>query len=392
MLNRCFFFFLVIVFLILFIGCDDASLKKKADVVQLEGISSDVVPFAQSISAQDWRRHLQIIASDAYEGRPHGSTQITQYLKDFYENEKIPSPKATGDYFQKIPKAYIARHLSVFSKIYLRLTQHMLRDNERFSSSHVSDIEADTSKIKDDSNVIAYIKGGEKPEEVVVITAHMDHLGNICPSRYGVFFSASARFVHVPARTGCTKTIYNGADDNGSGTVALLEIAEAFKRAQEAGVVPKRSVAFIHFAVEEAGLLGSRYYIENPVFTLKNTVLNLNLDMVGRVDTKHSSNPNYVYVIGADIISTRVRKIHELINKKYVRLTLEHSNESVHRSDQHHFIKKNIPAIFYTNGTHDDYHKPTDDADKINYQVLEKRTRLAYYAAWEFANRTQKIK
>jgi hypothetical protein len=225
-------------------------------------------------------------------------------------------------------------------------------------------------------NVVAYIKGSEKPNEIVVISAHLDHEG---------------------IKDG---KIYNGADDDGSGTIALLEIAEAFKTAENAGNGPKRSILFLHVTGEEKGLLGSRHYTDNdPIFPLEDTVTNLNIDMIGRTDPKRKEGDrNYVYLIGSDKLSTELHNISEEVNSKYCNIELDYTyndendpNRFYYRSDHYNFAKNNIPVIFYFNGTHDDYHKPSDTPDKIEYDLLENRTKLVFYTAWEVANRNQRI-
>lgn len=227
----------------------------------------------------------------------------------------------------------------------------------------------------DSENVLAFIKGSEKPDEIIVISAHLDHEG---------------------IKNG---EIYNGADDDGSGSVALLEIAEAFKLAQNAGHGPKRSILFLHVTGEEKGLLGSSYYTDiEPIFPLENTVANLNIDMIGRIDPKREGDRNYIYLIGSDKLSTDLHNISEEANQKYAHVTLDYTfndendpNRFYFRSDHYNFAKNNVPVIFYFNGTHDDYHKPSDTPDKIEYDLLENRTRLVFYTAWELANRNDRI-
>lgn len=224
-------------------------------------------------------------------------------------------------------------------------------------------------------NVVAYIKGSTKPEEVLVISAHLDHEG---------------------IKNG---EVYNGADDDGSGTIAILEIAEAFKIAEKSGHGPKRSILFLHVTGEEKGLLGSRHYTDNnPIFPLENTVANLNIDMIGRTDPKRKEGDrNYVYLIGSDKLSTDLHNISEEVNKKYCNIELDYTfnddndpNRFYYRSDHYNFAKNNIPVIFYFNGTHDDYHQPSDTPDKIEYDLLENRARLVFHTAWEIANRESK--
>lgn len=225
-------------------------------------------------------------------------------------------------------------------------------------------------------NVVAYIKGSEKPDEIIVLSAHLDHEG---------------------IKDG---EVYNGADDDGSGTIALIEIAEAFKTAQNAGNGPKRSLLFLHVTGEEKGLLGSRHYTDNdPIFPLANTVADLNIDMIGRIDPKRTEGDrNYVYLIGSDKLSTELHNISEEVNNKYTNIELDYTyndendpNRYYYRSDHYNFAKNNIPVIFYFNGTHDDYHQASDTPDKIEYDLLENRTRLVFYTAWELANRDERI-
>ncbi|OUR90883.1 peptidase [Flavobacteriales bacterium 34_180_T64] len=224
-------------------------------------------------------------------------------------------------------------------------------------------------------NVVAFIKGSEKPNEFIVVSAHLDHEGIR------------------------GENIYNGADDDGSGTVALLEMAEAFQTAVKNGDTPKRSIVFLHVTAEERGLLGSRHYTDNdPIFPLEQTVANLNIDMIGRVDKLHTEDRNYVYAIGSDRLSEELKVISEVANNTYTKITLDYryddekdKNRYYYRSDHYNFAKHNVPVIFYFNGSHDDYHKPTDTPDKIEYDLLENRTRLVFYTAWELANREDRI-
>ncbi len=249
-----------------------------------------------------------------------------------------------------------------------------LNDSKEITTNTTFNITTEADNI-DSENVVAYIKGSEKPDEIIVISAHLDHEG---------------------IKDG---EIYNGADDDGSGTIAILEIAEAFKTAVNNGQGPKRSILFLHVTAEEKGLLGSSYYTDiDPVFPLENTVANLNIDMIGRIDPKRQGNRNYVYLIGSDKLSTDLHELSEKVNSKYTNITLDYKyndendpNRYYYRSDHYNFIKNNIPAIFYFNGTHDDYHRPTDTVEKIEYDLLENRTRLIFYTAWELANRTDRI-
>ena len=222
-------------------------------------------------------------------------------------------------------------------------------------------------------NVLGFLEGSDKKDELIIITAHYDHIG----------------------RNG--DQINNGADDDGSGTTSVLEIAEAFVAAKKDGKGPRRSILFMTVTGEEKGLLGSQYYTTNPVFPIKNTVANLNIDMVGRVDPKHVDNPDYVYLVGSDRLSSELHEISEKVNETYSQLELDYTfNDESHperiyyRSDHWNFAKNNVPIIFYFNGTHEDYHRPTDTVDKINFDMLVKRARLVYHTAWVLSNREER--
>lgn len=224
-------------------------------------------------------------------------------------------------------------------------------------------------------NVLGVIKGSELPNEYIFISAHYDHIGVI------------------------DGKVYNGADDDGSGTVGMMGIAKGFIKAKEAGVGPKRTIVFLANAGEEKGLLGSSYYVEHPIFALENTVCDLNIDMIGRGDEAHQNDSNFVYIIGSDKISTDLHKINELCNSAYTHMQLDYTynnendpNRFYYRSDHYNFARKGIPIIFYFNGTHADYHQEGDEVSKINFPLLVKRSQLTFYTAWEIANRKERIK
>ena len=318
-------------------SCSNSQSKSKSVVANPE-------TYAKTITANELKSMLFTYASDDFEGRKTGEPgqkKAVEFIKNQYVSAGIPSPISEDDYFQEIPASFLP------------------------------------NGTKDSENVLAYIKGSEKPEELVVISAHLDHIGI---SRNG--------------------EINNGADDDGSGTVAIIEIAEAFKVASKDGFTPKRSILFLHVSGEELGLYGSRYYTDvDPVFSLENTVANLNIDMIGRIDPKHEGKTNYLYLIGSDRLSTELHNLSEEVNKKYVNLEFDYTynatddpNRFYYRSDHYNFAKHNIPVIFYFNGTHADYHRPTDTADKINYGFLETRAQLIFYMAWELANRDERVK
>lgn len=227
------------------------------------------------------------------------------------------------------------------------------------------------------SNVLGFIEGTDKKDEVLIVSSHYDHIG-INPNGQ----------------------INNGANDDGSGTVSVLEIAQAFAQAKAAGKGPRRSILFLTVSGEEKGLLGSEYYADmSPVIPLEQTVGDLNIDMVGRVDDLHQGkSDNYIYVIGSDKLSSDLHKISEAANQKYVKMDLDYKYNDpqdperiYYRSDHYNFAKHQIPIIFYFNGLHADYHQPTDDVDKIDFRLAERSARLVFYTAWDIANRDQRL-
>ena len=227
------------------------------------------------------------------------------------------------------------------------------------------------------TNVIGFIEGTDKKDEYVFLTAHYDHLGKR------------------------DTVIYYGADDNGSGTVSIIEMAEAFSKAKAEGKEPRRSIVFMTFSGEEKGLWGSEYYSDNPIFPLEKTSVDLNIDMVGRIDPGRTTgdSTNYLYVIGDDKLSTDLKPISTNINSKYTNLELDYKfndpsdrEQIFFRSDHYNFAKKGVPVIFYFDGIHKDYHLPSDTVDKINFDLMEKRVRFIFLTAWEMANRENMLK
>jgi hypothetical protein len=236
----------------------------------------------------------------------------------------------------------------------------------------------ESTEIKSE-NVLGYLPGTDKKDELIVVTAHFDHIGK--------------------RSSGTGDIINNGADDDGSGTVAVMLMAKAFARAKKDGVGPRRSMLFMTVTGEEEGLLGSQYYTSNPVFPLANTVVDLNIDMIGRTDEKYKDNKNYVYVIGADKLSSELHTINEQMNSTYTHLTFDylyndekHPDRLYYRSDHWNFAKNNVPIIFYFDGIHEDYHKVTDQVEKIDFDLLATRAQAVFYTAWEIANRDERIK
>ncbi len=312
-------------------------IKNIKDSIQLVD-STLIIKYANTITTDEFSKHLYTYASDDFEGRKTGEPgqkKAVEFLKTYYINENIESAYGDDNYFQTIPADF-------------------------FSNTN----------IKSSENVLAFIEGSEKPDEIIIVSAHLDHLG----------ISDDGH-------------INYGADDDGSGTVALMEMAQAFTMAKKDGYGPKRSILFLHLTAEEIGKRGSEYYVQNPVFPLENTIANLNIDMIGRVDDIHKNNKNYIYLIGSDRLSKELHYISEKVNNAYFNIDLDYrynvegeKNRYYSRSDHYNFAKNGIPVIFYFNGEHNDYHLPTDTPDKIEYELLKKRTKLIFATTWQLAN------
>ncbi|WP_395044953.1 M28 family metallopeptidase [Flavobacterium sp.] len=323
----------------LFLSCS----TKKA--IQTKAKPLEINNYINSITQEELKTNLTVIASDEMQGRETGSEgqkMAGKYLIDQYKKAGISFPKGATDYYQKVPAAYL---------------------NQKRNEG-----------LQDSENIWAFIEGSEHPEEIIVVSAHYDHIG---------------------IKNG---EIYNGADDDGSGTVALLEIAQAFQKAKNEGHGPKRSILILHVTGEEHGLHGSRYYSENPLFPLKNTVADVNIDMIGRRDENHKDSNNYIYLIGSDYLSTDLYNICESVNSKFINLNIDYKyndradkNRFYYRSDHYNFAKNGIPSVFLFNGVHADYHKQSDEVDKIEFDALTKRTQLGFIITWEIANREKRI-
>jgi Zn-dependent M28 family amino/carboxypeptidase len=322
---------------IIILGCNSSqkTTSKKSD---------DALNYAETITSNELKEMLYVYAGDDMRGRMTGSEGqklAVRYLKEYYVAHGIKSPLGGDNYFQNVPASYLTK----------------------------------LKEPADSENVVAFIEGSEFPDEIIILSAHLDHVG-----------------------VDNDGNVFNGADDDGSGTVAMLEMAEAFQKAVIEGKGPKRSILFLHVTGEEIGLYGSRYYTENPLFPLANTVCNLNTDMIGRIDPDKVENPNYVYLIGSDKLSQELHDVSEEVAKKYSDLELDYTyndendpNRFYYRSDHYNFAKNNVPIIFYFNGVHADYHKISDTPDKIEYDLMEKRTKLIFHTAWEIANRETRI-
>ena len=307
--------------------------------------------YANSITVDDLKEYLYVLASDSMKGRETGTLgqrNAANFIVNFFKEIGIP-PYKYNTYLQKFKVRNVRRYGKWKEK-----------PNKKYIKGE---------------NIIGYIEGTDLKDELLVITAHYDHLG-----------------------TKEDSLIYNGADDNGSGTSSIMEIAQAFMLAKKEGNGPRRSVLIMPVSGEEKGLLGSKYYVDNPIYPLENTIANLNIDMIGRIDDYHD-NPDYIYLIGSDRLSTELHQISEDVNKQYINLELDYKfneeddpNRYYYRSDHYNFAKNNIPVIFYFNGVHADYHKTSDTVDKIHFGKIQKISRYIFFTAWELANRNERPK
>lgn len=237
------------------------------------------------------------------------------------------------------------------------------------------------TEIKDTKavDVLGYLPGTDLKNEVLVFSGHYDHIG----------LNAEG-----------PDKVNNGADDDGSGTTAVLELARAFSKAKKEGHGQRRSLLFLANVGEEKGLLGSEYYSDHPVFPLANTITDLNIDMIGRVGFEYQGKPDsagYIYLVGSEMLSKELKQISEKANNTYTKFHLDYKYDDpgdteriYYRSDHYNFAKHGIPIIFYTSGLHADYHQASDEVSKINFPLLAKRIKLVFYTGWELANRDKR--
>ncbi|GAB3015724.1 hypothetical protein GCM10027051_19630 [Niabella terrae] len=310
-------------------------------------------------------------------------------------SEVLPDAASVSDRYRPVPdeaeaeatKAIPAFYIS--DKIVQETGNHSISDLKKMTGTQITEpaVMPGTAAIKYQSgrktarvsNVLGMIEGTDKKDEYLFVTAHYDHVG-----------------------TDAKGNIYYGADDDGSGTVAVMNMAAAFAQAKKAGKGPRRTIVFMLVCGEEKGLWGSEYYSEHPVFPLDKTTADLNIDMIGRIDTERmlADTLNYVYVIGHNKLSSDLQPINEGANNKYTRLTLDYKfddpndpNRIYYRSDHYNFARKGVPILFFYDGMlQADYHKPTDTVDKINFPLLTKRAQMIFYTAWDIANRDALLK
>lgn len=328
-------------------------------VIPFFSFAQENLTYANSINKIDLYKHIEVLSSDSLEGRETGKPgqkMAAEYIANQFKKIGIP-PYKRKTYYQKF-KVKSERHICKCDDCDLTFFKRIFKANQTIRGE----------------NVLGYIEGSDLKDELLIITAHYDHLGK-----------------H-------DSLIFNGADDDASGVSAALEIAEAFMLAKKEGNGPRRSILIMPVSGEEKGLLGSRYYTNNPIYPLESTVANLNIDMIGRLDDWHD-NGNYVYLIGSDRLSYDLHDLNEKINNEYIGIDLDYRfndkddpNRYYYRSDHYNFAKNNIPVIFYFNGVHEDYHKPSDTIEKLDFDKINTITKLIFLTAWEIANRDDRIK
>lgn len=228
-------------------------------------------------------------------------------------------------------------------------------------------------------NIVAKLEGTDPvlKNEYIAIGAHYDHVG-----------------IGTPVKG---DAIYNGADDDGSGTTAVMAIAEAFAK----GARPKRSLLFVWHAGEEHGLWGSDYVTDHPPVPIQQIVTQLNLDMIGRTKAAGDTNPKNrelaepgeIFVVGSKMMSTELGELSERVNRSFLNLKFNYKYDDpndperiFYRSDHYNYARKGVPIIFYTDGVYEDYHQPSDSVEKIDFVQMEKVTRTVFATAWELGN------
>ena len=328
------------------------------------------------VSASLLKKHVYLLASDSLQGRETGTVgqlkaafYCTRTFRQHHLSTVFRLDSTRFSYRQAF--AFTATEVANFGSMRMSgggasMAPSMYRHYE-LAALPVNAM--DSSKVSFGDNVAGLLVGTDLKQEVVVLSAHYDHLG------------------HSGSR------VYHGADDNASGTATVLGMAALFDSLAQQGIRPRRSILFVLFSGEEAGLLGSQYFVTNSPIPIRQFVCDLNVDMVGRVDDAHRRKPDYCYLLTNEQ-GIELQKAAEAANRQSVNLALNQGGYDTksdplrffYRSDQANFIRFGVPALFFTNGEHPDYHQPTDTAECINYEVLQKRATLIFQTAWSLAN------
>jgi Zn-dependent M28 family amino/carboxypeptidase len=307
-------------FLLLFAFVFSVS-AQKAQVAKVSALQADL------------RKHIEYLASDKLAGR------------------------RTGEPGARLAAAYVADQ---FAKLKLRPGMRSANGKPNYMQAFPYTPKAGEAALTG-YNIIGVLEGRDKvlKNEAIVIGAHYDHLG------YGGEGSLAAN----------STEIHHGADDNASGTAAIIELARQFAKAKN----NKRTIIFIAFSGEEEGLFGSKFYVNNPVFPVENTIAMFNLDMVGRLHDEKLTIGGIGTASEWKLLLTTTTAVRSALNTNFRPFTLQLNEDGFGPSDHSSFYTKKIPVLFFFTGTHLDYHKPSDTADKINYDGEEKV--IAYVAA-----------
>ena len=329
-----------------------------------------------TVSADRLKQHVFALASDRFQGRKTGTDgqlQAATYCTQAFRQSHLVAPfrldSVAGSFRQTF--AFTATEVALMggARVYgTGATTYKRNELVPFPQTA-----KDSSRSLFGHNIGGLIIGTDLKQEVLVVSAHYDHLG-----------------------TGEGRIFY-GADDNASGTATVLSVAAVFDSLRQAGIKPRRSLLFMLFSGEEGGLLGSSYFVYNSPIPLPQLVGDLNVDMVGRVDYAHRKKPDYCYLLTNEA-GKKLKQVAEQANAQSVNVainqggydTVDDPEQFFSRSDHYNFAKQGVPALFFTNGSHVDYHKPTDTADRINYEVLAKRATLVFQTAWVLANQDER--
>jgi len=312
-------------------------------------VSNEIKPYLDLITSEGLSSSLYFLTSDQFEGRAAGTAEeklAAQYLASCYGWMGLPPLKVSEN------KNPIDNYFQEF----------------QFTRSNT---------VKNSQNVIAFIEGSDPvlKNEAIILIAHYDHLGK------------DTTFVG--------DQIYNGAADDGSGTVALLHMAKSYAEARKNGMGTRRTIIFIHAGAEEQGVQGSHYYVsQNPIWPLDKTAAVINMDGVGGFDIENlPDNKNYIYILKIDSTSShlyeRAKKVNAANN---INLDLLYpKNAARFGSDHQPFEAQLVPSIYFSTGLTEHYHKVTDHASTIDYVHMAKIVKLVFGLSWDLAN-SPKIK
>lgn len=327
-----------------------------------------------SVSSSLLKKHVYTLASDSLQGRETGTVgqlKAALYCTQVFRLSHLLATFALDSVRASFRQtfAFTITEVALFGNSYVRGDRRSTYKRHELMPSSLTT--TDSNNIFFGDNVAGLLIGTDLKQEVVVVSAHYDHLGN------------------------SGKRIFHGADDNASGTATILSVATLFDSLAQRGIRPRRSILFVLFSGEEGGLLGSQYFVKHSPIPFNQFMCDLNVDMIGRVDHAHRKKPNYCYLITGKK-NNKLLKVAEVSNNESVKLALNQGGydtvndpeQHFYRSDHYNFAELDIPILFFTSGQHTDYHQPSDTADKINYEVLRKRATLVFQTAWHVANST----